>query len=602
MKVFSLFALFILIAGCAPVPVSSSGPGVLPSDYLTVTSPAQGSEIAVPFTVSGVYGSGIAQVTISSGAGTKNAGLSAGNWSVVFGTNEVSLGNLIFTINGKDSLGSTVQTLSLSLLITNNGTSAFLVYVTGTLVSNYTAAWKVYGDSLSREFFGTVDTSDGSFSIAVESGIGNLKLIAFRDDNGNNSFDEGEPVSGSQPVVNVVSNNISNISVVIPILKTYTVKGNISGNTYGLRVGAAVFNNDSLAVLYSAPSILQNSSYTISFIGAISNEIKVYYYIDRNGDGIWNTVNPNPLNLDAENCLLVSEFGLINLTNTVDIPLQAKLFKGAVGGNGAGDMNYFRIAFTSAVFHAPIAAGNYSLAYYLLTNSSVVNVNAAKMIVYHDADGDGFWSTGEDNVAYTNNIQIENGFSVSTNTADFFVKKFSVTAGIAGDDSSLFLIQYKDNWNNETLAGPSHTWNSYVFGDGTNSIILSAIRDWNGNAAPDPGIDVIYTYSFVLSNLSVYSTNFNMMRTVAGISTNGDIAPYTNPLLYFGIGTSKLYSPVRNIVMTNYWNTYSESYNLKIYVFEDNNGDGKFGGGDTIISQRVTNNTYIAATNITLIY
>ncbi|OHD53516.1 MAG: hypothetical protein A2014_01800 [Spirochaetes bacterium GWF1_49_6] len=603
MKYFTLlFTAIIALSACSTESITG-GTYTPPSDTLTVTAPAQGAVLMVPFTLSGAAGGAIADVQVKTGTVTKSAVIAGSGWSAVIGTNEISLGNIQITINGKDSGGTIIKTVEIFVSVTNNGTAAYLVELSGTLISNFTSQWKVYADNGVKEFIGTVDPLSGAFVIPIESNIGIVKLLAFRDDSANNIFDAGEPVSGDQPQVTVGATNMSGLEIVIPLILNYTVSGTFSGNIYHLPMGVAVFNNDSLDVLTSAPSTASNFSYSLTFQAAEFNEIKVYYYIDDNGDQDWNYVNANPFNLDAESSCLVYEFGLITQTNTVDIALTGKVINGTLSGDFTG-FNRIQASFTSGEIYSAVSAGNYSMKFYLATNSSAVNIADGGLFCFIDADNDKLWQSSESMVSYTNAISLGNGSAVTTNTADFVIKKFTVSAGILGDDASKFTLQYKDDWKNETQPVASYVWNSYVFGDVTNAVTLSAFRDYNADTIPDPENEPVFTYSFVLSNITTLSTNFNLKRTIASIVTNGAVSPtYVYPMIFFGIGATKVYHALGNVTLTNYWNVNSGVYLGTVYAFNDANNDGKRGGGEPIISlNTITLSNYVSVTNLTLIF
>ncbi len=600
MKHFILFIAFAAFAGCSTEAVSG-GTYTLPGDTLTVTAPATGAVLMTPFTITGARGGAIADVQVKTGTVTKSADLSASGCSAVIGTNEISLGNVQITINGKDSGGTIIKTLSIFVSVTNNGTSAYLVELSGTLISNFTSQWKVYADAGAKQFIGTVDPVSGAFVIPIEGGIGPVKLLAFRDDNSSGMFDAGEPVSGDQPLVTVGTTNLAGLKIVIPLILNYTVSGTFAGNIYGLPMGVAVFNNDSLDVHYSAPSAAASMPYSFTFQAAANNEIKVYYYIDDNADQKWNYVNANPFNLDAETACLVNEFGLITLTNTVNIALTGKIINGTLSGDTTG-FNRVQASFNSGVIYSTVGAGTYAIKFYLSSNSPAVNIGTGDLFVFIDTDNNKLWQNGESAVGYTNTVSIGNGSAVSTNTADFTIKKFSVSASISGTDASSFSLQYKDDWKNETQPVTSYVWNSYVFGDITNSVTLSAFRDYNANSTPDPAAEPVFTYTFVLSNITALSTNFTLQRTITAVVTNGTVSPaYSYPMIFFGIGSAKVYHALGNVTLTNYWNVNSGAYLATVYAFNDANNDGKRGGGEPIISlNTVSISNYVSVTNLTL--
>lgn len=592
-RLFFLFAALLLLAGCSD---DSSGPA---SDQLTVDSPAAGSKVGVPFSLSGTRGSAIAQIVVSGGGASQSAQLDADNWTIAFGTNEVSLGIIQFTINGKDAWGNSLASLSRILEVTNNGSGAALVSITGKLTNNYSAAWKVHAKSANDGYMGYVNALNGQYEIPVQENLGTVKLIAWRDDNGNGIFDDGEPVSSDQPQLVVGAVNLAQ-DINIPLVRQYRVYGSVTGNVYGRRLGIALYNNDSGSVVYDQPSTAATVSYELVFNATENNAVKLLYYIDDNGNGKWDADPVNQANMNGESSYLIREFPLVSLSNEINAGLRAKTVAGSISGDAAATFTDVSVVLPNGVLYAPCSASSYSLQYYILTNEGVLTVSVGDLFLFADTGNDGTWDAGEASIGYTNEIVIGDGLAAMTNTADFVVNSFSVRAIIYGDDATLFKIRYADGVLAETRAASDWTWTSYVFGTDSRTVTLSAFLDNNADNQPQAATEVVFTYSFPVGTGQSITTNYHLKKTTINFTTTGDPG-VTYPLVQFALSGNNVYASLTAGSIVNYWNTNAGAYGGTLLAFNDANHDGKKAMGETVLSTNtLTLGTWVAVTNWTL--
>lgn len=591
----SLFLLvaFVLLASCSD---DASGPA---SDQLTVDSPAANSKVAVPFSLTGTRGSAIAQIVVSGGGASKSAQLDSDTWTVTFGTNEVTLGIIQFTINGKDAWGNSLASLSRILEITNNGSGADLVSITGKLTNNYSAAWKVYAKSANDGYMGYVNTVNGQYEIPVQENLGTVKLIAWRDDNGNGIFDDGEPVSSDQPQLVVAAIGIS-ADINIPLVRQYRVYGTVAGNVYGRRLGIALYNNDSGAVVYDSPSTAATVAYELVFNATENNAVKLLYYIDDNGNGKWDADPVNQADMNGESSYLIKEFPLVSLSNEVNTGLRAKTVTGSIGGSAAATFTDVSVVLPNGVLYAPCTASSYSLQYYILTNEGALTIAAGDLFLFADTGNDGTWDAGEAAIGYTNQLEIGDGLAAVTNTADFVVNSFSVRGVIAGDDAALFKLRYADGVLTETHTTSDWTWTSYVFGTDTRSVTLSAFLDANEDNQPQAATEIVFAYTFPVSTGESVVTNYFLKKTVINFTTVGEPG-VIYPLVQFALSGNNVYAALDAGTVVNYWNTNAGAYSGTFLAFSDANQDGKKAMGEAVLSTNtLTLGTWVAVTNWTL--
>jgi hypothetical protein len=199
------------------------------------------------------------------------------------------------------------------------------VHIYGQLVSNYTAEWKVLAQRSApvATYYGTVNTSDGSFSISVPENSGSIDVIAYKDNNNNNQYDPGEiQINGTN--LNVTTNNISNIIIVIPPLTNYSLTLNVSNNIHGLRIGIFVYDSSSSTYAYSPSTNNTNFSFTVP-ITVPTNSTSLLYgiYVDSDNNNQLNATNIGIISLPKEPVIVDPSHNILKHYYKLNSPYSA---------------------------------------------------------------------------------------------------------------------------------------------------------------------------------------------------------------------------------------------------------------------------------------
>jgi hypothetical protein len=485
------------------------------------------------------------------------------------------------------------------------GTTTKYVYIYGQITNNYTSEWKVFAANLSTKYYGTVNTSDGTFSIQVPENTGDVQVFAFKDTNNNNLWDTGE-ITVKGPQTNVTTNNISNIFISIPYFVSQTVTIYVSNNIYGLRVGVGLMNTDNNSFSVSPSTNATNFSYTLTLTTTSNSTNQYIIYIDLDNDNTIKTATLGPQIIPLEPIVSGDHFVYTGGNITNSIVLVPQYISGSVT---SPDLNVNKVMVSSEVASlssskpilsityegiSTVSSGSYEIKFYTISNA---NTSSPYVVAFNDVDNNNSLFL-EDAVAkeiiITNNV-------ASTNTVNFNIQKYEVyleVSGVSGfdkimDGKDLFLLLLGIQTNIST----SSVTRTYYKDASTSDInYLVVFKDENNNGLPDiegiisgPDEDpYILTMSLISSQTKI--TNIITLGTLnVGVTiTNSGIYGYSNPKIYNDLGsignqTFKVTSTNLNLncyYVANY--TYKDdsiNYSFanipfELTLFDDRDNDG----------------------------
>jgi len=508
------------------------------------------------------------------------------------------------------------------------GTTTKYVYIYGQITNNYTSEWKVFAANLSTKYYGTVNTSDGTFSIQVPENTGDVQVFAFKDTNNNNLWDIGE-ITVEGPQTNVTTNNISNIFISIPYFVSQTVTIYVSNNIYGLRVGIGLINTSENSFSVSPSTNATNFSYTLT-LTTTSNSINQYIiYIDLDNDNTIKTATLGPQIIPLEPIVSGNYFVYTGGNITNSIVLVPQLIKGSVTSH---DLNVNKVMAASEVMSlssskpilsityegiSTVSSGSYEIKFYTISNT---NTSLPYVIAFNDVDNNNSLFL-EDAVAKT--IILTNNVA-STNTVNFNIQKYEVyleVSGVSGfdkimDGKDLFLLLLGIQTNIST----SSVTRTYYKDASTSDInYLVVFKDENNNGLPDiegiisgPDEDPYIYNMFIISNQTKITNIITLGTLNVGVTiTNSGIYGYSNPKIYNDLGsignqTFKVTSTNLNLncyYVANY--TYkddSTNYSFanipfNLTLFDDQDNDGTEGWSEPS-TNTVTIDPSLGSTNV----
>jgi len=507
------------------------------------------------------------------------------------------------------------------------------VHIYGQLVSNYTTEWKVLAQRSAplATYYGTVDTSDGSFSIRVPENSGSINVIAYKDDNNNNQYDPGEiRIFGTN--LNVTTDNISDIIIVIPPLTNYSLTLNVSNNIHGLRIGIFVYDSSSSTYAYSPSTNATNFSFTVPItVPTNSTSLSYGIYVD----------SDNNDQLSVTNIGLI--FGLIPLpkepvivdrsltfsdTTTNSIVLTPHMVRGSITGTPIGlnkvivTENYNMLVAEDYLGISTISGGSYEIKYYTISNT--ITNNRVYVIAFNDANNDNILLLEQGVSKKITNIYDE----PSTNTVNFNVQPYTVYINSTGISGFNKIMTYEDFFalsfiGITNVSTTPFTKTYYKEASETTPFGYVLFKDENGNGVLDVVGDssrVEDTYigmSIDISNQTKITNNFTFATLSVGITiTNTNILTNTNLRIQNDFGAQNFGGEghqIFDVTDTNFTiNAYyishgelkDDSTNIPLNnnpftltLFNDANDNLKIDSGETIDSATI--DPSLGATNIT---
>jgi hypothetical protein len=240
-------------------------------------------------------------------------------------------------------------------------------------------------------YYGTVDTSDGSFSIRVPENSGSINVIAYKDDNNNNQYDPGEiRIFGTN--LNVTTDNISDIIIVIPPLTNYSLTLNVSNNIHGLRIGIFVYDSSSSTYAYSPSTNATNFSFTVPItVPTNSTSLSYGIYVDSDNNNQFNVINIGSTSIPKEP-VIVDPSITFSSTTTNSIVLTPHMVRGSITGTPIGlnkvivTENYNMLVAEDYLGISTISGGSYEIKYYTISNTNTNN--NVYVIAFNDANND----------------------------------------------------------------------------------------------------------------------------------------------------------------------------------------------------------------------
>jgi hypothetical protein len=490
-----------------------------------------------------------------------------------------------------------------------SGTTTKYVYIYGKITNNYTSEWKVFAANISTKYYGTVNTSDGTFSIQVPENIGSVQVFAFKDTNNNNLWDTGE-ITVEGPETNVTTNNISNIFISIPYFVSQTVTIYVSNNIYGLRVGVGLINTTEKSFSVSPSTNATNFSYTLTLTTTSNSANQYIIYIDLDNDNTIKTATLGPQIIPLEPIVSGDYFVYTGGNITNSIVLVPQLIKGNVSNVTSPDLNVNKVMVSSEVEGADISiyllsmtyqgistlsSGSYEIKFYTISNT---NISSPYVVAFNDVDNNNSLFL-EDAVAKT--ITLTNNVA-STNTVNFNIQKYEVyleVSGVSGFDKimdvkDLFLLLLGIQTN---ISTSSVTRTYYKDASTSDLNYLIVFKDENNNGLPDiegiisgPDEDSYILTMSLISNQTKITNIITLGTLNVGVTiTNSGIYGYSNPKIYNDLGrignnqTFKVTSTSLNLncyYVANY--TYKDdsiNYSFanipfELTLFDDRDNDG----------------------------
>jgi hypothetical protein len=540
-------------------------------------------------------------------------------------------------INGTN-LNVTTNNISNIIIVipsTNNtgggggGPTTNYVHIYGQLVSNYTTEWKVLAQKstpVATNYYGTVNTNDGSFSISVPENSGSIDVIAYKDNNNNNQYDTGETqINGTN--LNVTTNNISNIIIVIPPSTNYSLIINVSNNIYGLRIGIFVYDDVSLTYAYSSSTNATNFSFTVPLTVPTNSTSLLYgIYVDSDNNNQLNATNIGTILLPKEPVIVDPSITFSN-TTTNSIVLIPHIVSGSIGGTPIGlnkvmvTENYLPyIVAQDYLGISTISGGSYEIKYYTISNTNT-NDNVY-VVAFNDANNDNILLLEQGVSKTITNIYDE----PSTNTVDFNVTSYTVYINSTGVSGFNKIMTFEDAFalylrGITNVSTTPFTKTYYKEASETTPFVYWLFKDDNGNGVFDnvnfssPKAEDTYISMFIdISNQTKITNDFTFATLSVGITiTNTNILTNTNLRIQNDLGLLYLGHQIFDVTDTNFTiNAYYIShFELKddsanttlpdipftLTLFNDANDNLEIDSGETIGSATI--DPSLGATNIT---
>jgi hypothetical protein len=439
------------------------------------------------------------------------------------------------------------------------------VHIYGQLVSNYTTEWKVLAQKSApvATYYGTVNTNDGSFSISVPENSGSIDVIAYKDNNNNNQYDPGEiQIYGTN--LNVTTNNISNIIIVIPPLTNYSLTLNVSNNIHGLRIGIFVYDNVSLTYAYSPSTNATNFSFTVPItVPTNSTSLSYGIYVDSDNNNQLNATTIRGTLLPKEP-VITDPIITFSSTTTNSIVLTPHKVSGSIGGTPAGlnkvivTENYIMTLFAQDYLGiSTISGGSYEIKYYTISNT--ITNNNVYVVAFNDANNDNILLLEQGVSKTITNIYDE----PSTNTVNFNVQSYTVYINSAGVSGFNKIMTFQDIFavylGITNVSTTPFTKTYYKDSSETTFFAYYLFKDDNGNGVLDygsfsPKVEDTYISMFItISNQTKITNDFTFATLSVGITiTNTNYYGFTTPRIENDFGLKSLGHQIFNVTSTNF--------------------------------------------------
>ena len=439
------------------------------------------------------------------------------------------------------------------------------VHIYGQLVSNYTTEWKVLAQRSTpvATYYGTVNTSDGSFSISVPENSGSINVIAYKDNNNNNQYDPGEiQIYGTN--LNVTTNNISNIIIVIPPLTNYSLTLNVSNNIHGLRIGIFVYDNVSSTYAYSPSTNATNFSFTVPITVPTNSTLLSYgIYVDSDNNNQLNATIIGTIALPKEP-VIVDPSPIFSSTTTNSIVLTPHKVSGSIGGTPAGlnkvivTENYIMTLFAQDYLGiSTISGGSYEIKYYTISNT-IANTSVY-VVAFNDANNDNILLLEQGVSKTITNIYDE----PSTNTVNFNVQSYTVYINSTGVSGFNKIMTFQDVFalylGITNVSTTPFTKTYYKDSSGTTFFAYYLFKDENGNGVLDDGSfspkaeDTYITVPIYISSQTKITNDFTFATLSVGITiTNTNYYGFTTPRIQNDLGLVFLGHQIFDVTSTNF--------------------------------------------------
>lgn len=452
-----------------------------------------------------------------------------------------------------------------------------LLTISGKLTGSPTQSWKVgvtKGFPVPEYAYGYVNTSTWEYTISLPSNTYVQFVFAFRDDDNDNTYDVGEPLSRNTNYENFhLVTNISGVNIEVQSLTNMTLRIVISNNVYGLNIGVATYNVIGTYQM-TTPSTNLTSVHTLTIEGNAGNNVFIGIYYDNNGN--------NKLDFTNFGQLIVFQDGFSELSNIYFAPgtndLYFTLVPHTIAGtvewiNGASGLKPIALKSTSGdwpnipmeiINYGSISGNSYTVKFY--TPESGNNLYLIPSM-FKDVNNNSLYELQEPIVYWYqshSNIVVSPSLS-STNTANMHILRTLVDLAFSGTDANYFrfveggLLGMIFNIYRNL---PLDDYELYSDTNTSNPIQLMIFKDQNGNNKLDidfsqgsggllPTSDDIY--GFVMDTIS-NQTSLNVSATLIRIRVNniisniGALASYPSPRV---IGTGIVsFTPMGGMIST----------------------------------------------------
>ncbi|MEN2998169.1 MAG: hypothetical protein ABDH28_03960 [Brevinematia bacterium] len=518
--------------------------------------------------------------------------------------------------NNNNKIDSGEESISVNITVgSENITVHFtiipLLTISGKLVGNPTAEWKVgvtVGSWPNYEYrYGSVNTSTWDYTIKLVSNTYVVELFAFKDTNGNGSYDIGEAIArNGLSEFRLVSNIVTNIN--IPSLSSMTLKIGVTNNVYNLKVGAFVYSWSYGTYNLSAPTTSKDYEHTLTVESSPGDNLVVGIYYDDN--------NNNRLDLSQQGSHVFPLEGILEaqgipysageqkipihlvpqaVTGSIHYLGGASGFKPVLGRN-QGIMNMMILGYGT------VSGNSYEIKFYTTSNNTdLTNVDP---VMFKDINNNSLFdgmTSGEPYVNWYNSYAMEFGGTFitnikinpetpSTNIANFGILKTTVNVSLSGTDADQFkLIEggFIGMLNNKYKSLPG-SYETYTDTNRKVSHLVMFFKDDNGNNTVEtvlfgglfqnvPNVsDTIGAKFVVISNQTAVSVSETLIRAITTNIINGDYTKATNPQVvgqgFMGMSGSNpegmVSSAVKvtstNVVLTTYSSTSSPFFKFSV--------------------------------------
>ena len=461
----------------------------------------------------------------------------------------------------------------------SSGPSINYVYLYGQLIDNYSPEWKVFAQKDLNTYYGNVNTSDGKFSIKVPENSGYVTVIAFKDVNNNNKYDVGElNITGTN--VNVLTNDISNITISIPATTSQTVTVYVSNNIFGLKVGVYLSDPNLGSIVASESTNATDFSFNLTLTTTSSSTNFYGIYIDLNDNNQPDVTNFGTILLSKEPTTEAGEFEYTSSTNLV-IVLTPHIIQGNVSQPSGANFNKVIVSESYAAPNSPfasinyygissISSGSYEVKFYTASNTNVISFLG--VIAFNDQNNDNLLLS-EEAVDITTYNFITND-TPSTDIINFDIQELSLYVSVTGQDNFNKILDIYDYF--KTFIGITNVYTS----------TLNKTYYYDTSSTP------FYGYYIFKDN------NNNGFIDIINLGSTEDIDYY---IPYFGSASS---SKITNIIEISKLNVNIHITNATIYGFSKPKiHNNIFGAGSQVISVTSTNisDYFFYISNITII-